>query len=117
MDRSPAHQRHQRSLVLVCRPGAKAFCNSTAAFNQVALPKTAVRVDVRGIEQCCGVGKKGAKPVDYQPIEVAGRYAPAVGTVLSCPSNKSCRDVVMIVRPLLDCVGWREPLTALVKHH
>ena len=69
-----------------------------------------------GIEDGRRVGKEGAKPVDDQAFQIAGRYTPAGRTVPSGPRDEGGRDIVSISCSLLDRVGRCQALAGRIKY-
>ena len=65
-------------------PGLQVLRNLTTALDQPALVSP-MRFIANGIEDCPLIGKKGAKPVDHQALEIAGRDAAALEWSLAAP--------------------------------
>ena len=72
-----AEQGHKHRFDFVWCASSEFFRDLTAAFDQLAASEPLCDSLSIGIEDRSGVGEKGAKPVDHQAFQIAGRDPPA----------------------------------------
>jgi hypothetical protein len=82
-----AEQGHEHRFDFVWCMASEFLRDPTATFNRLAW--TTVRFIADGMEDRSGVGEKGAKPVDHQTFQIAGRYPPSTKDKIKAPIKRT----------------------------